>query len=97
MGPLTLPEHVPIYLDAFWFIYSVERIESSRTLMEPVRQRASTGRISVVTSELSVIATIVKPLRDGDKTVQELCRDLLSSRGVRLAAPMHTPWESAAP
>ena len=62
MGPLTLPEHVPIYLDAFWFIYSVERIEPSRTLMEPVRQRASTGQISAITGELPVIETIVKPL-----------------------------------
>ena len=64
--------------------------------MEPVRQRASTGQISVVTGELSVIQTIVKSLRDGDETVEELCRELLNSRDVRLAAPMHTLWESAA-
>lgn len=80
-----------------WLIYySVERIEPSRTLMEPVWERASTGQISVVTGELSVIQTIVKPLRDGDETVQELFRDLLNSRGVRLEAPMHTLWEAAA-
>ena len=35
MGSLTLPSIGPIYLDANGFIYSVERIEPYRTVLEP--------------------------------------------------------------
>ena len=31
MGPLILPTHGPVYLDANGFIYSVERVEPYRT------------------------------------------------------------------
>ena len=36
MGPLTLPSKGPIYLDASGFIYSLERIEPYRALLEPM-------------------------------------------------------------
>ncbi len=36
MGRLTLPSTGPVYLDASGFIYSVERIEPYRTLLEPM-------------------------------------------------------------
>ena len=96
MGPLTLPESGPIYLDACGFIYSAERIEPYRTLLEPVWRRASTGQLSIVTSELSVMETIVKPLRDGDEALQRLFRDLLSSSEVQLVAANRALWEAAA-
>ena len=96
MGPLTLPESGPIYLDACGFIYSVEHIEPYRTLMEPLWERASTGELSIVTSELSVMETIVKPLRDGDEVLQRLFMDLLNSNEVRLVPSTRTLWEAAA-
>ena len=36
MGSLMLPPSGPVYLDANGFIYSVERIEPYRTLLEPM-------------------------------------------------------------
>ena len=35
MGPLVLPSTGLVYLDASSLIYSVERIEPHRTLLEP--------------------------------------------------------------
>ena len=35
MGALTLPDSEPVYLDSCGFIYSVERVEPYRTLLEP--------------------------------------------------------------
>jgi hypothetical protein len=48
MGTLTLPTTGPIYLDASGFIYSVERIEPYRTLLEPMRTPTSRGRPGTV-------------------------------------------------
>ena len=70
MGAITLPDRGPIYMDACGFIYSVERIEPYRALMEPVWRWAQTGQSLIVTSELSIVETMVKPLREGDAVLQ---------------------------
>ena len=56
MGPLTLPTHGPVYLDANGFIYSVERVEPYRTLLEPMWRQARAGQFDVATSGWSKIA-----------------------------------------
>lgn len=57
MGSLTLPARGPIYLDANGFIYSVERIEPYRTLLEPLWQHAQEGQFQIVSSELTLLLT----------------------------------------
>ena len=42
---MILPAAGPIYLDAAAFIYSVERIEPYRTLLDPVWRQARGGNI----------------------------------------------------
>ncbi len=96
MGALTLPDRGPIYMDTCGFIYSVERIEPYRTLIESMWRRAQTGQFVIVTSELSIMETIVKPLRDGDEVLQRLFRDLLNSSEVRLIPATRALWEAAA-
>ena len=96
MGAITLPDRGPIYMDACGFIYSVERIEPYRTLMEPVWRWAQTGQSAIVTSELSIVETMVKPLREGDAVLQRLFRDLLNSSEVRLVPTTRALWEAAA-
>ena len=96
MGAVTLPDRGSIYMDACGFIYSVERIEPYRALMEPVWRRAQTGRFSIVTSELSIVETMVKPLHEGDGVLQRLFRDLLNSSEVRLVPTTRALWEASA-
>jgi len=96
VGAITLPDRGPIYMDACGFIYSVERIEPYRTLIEPVWRRAQTGQFSIVTSELSIVETMVKPLREDDAVLQMLFRDLLNSSEVRLVPTTRVLWEAAA-
>ena len=55
MGPLTLPPSGLIYLDASGLIYSVERVEPYRTLLEPMWQKAQNGNLTVVSSPVLVI------------------------------------------
>ena len=96
MGAITLPDRGPIYMDACGFIYSVERIEPYRALLEPAWRWAQTGQSAIVTSELSIVETLVKPLREGDAVLQRLFRDLLNSSEVRLAPTTRALWEVAA-
>ena len=41
MGSLRLPDGGPVYMDANAVIYSVERIEPYRTLLEPMWHEAA--------------------------------------------------------
>ena len=96
MERLILPATGPIYLDAAAFIYSVERIEPYRTLLDPVWRQARSGQFTVVSSELVVLETLVKPLRDGNRVLEGLFRSLLDSNEVRLVSATLSLWEQAA-
>jgi len=96
MGSLTLPPSGPIYLDANGFIYSVERIEPHRTLLEPMWRLAQAGQFEIVSSELVILETLAKPLREGDTILENLFRALLFAREVRLIPATASLWEQAA-
>ena len=85
MGPLTLPTYGPVCLDANGFIYSVERIEPCRTLLEPMWQQARASEFHVISSEITVLETLVKPLREGDEIVEMLLQSMLNVRKVSLS------------
>ena len=96
MGPLTLPPGGPIYLDASAFIYSVERIEPYRTSLEPMWRQAQAGQFTIVSSDLVVLETLVKPLREGDTVVEMLFRALFDANEVSLIPASRPLWEEAA-
>ncbi len=80
MGPLTLPAVGPIYLDASAFIYSVERVEPYRELLEPMWRQAQAGQFGIVSSDLVVLETLVKPLRERDTVVERLFLDIFDAK-----------------
>ena len=96
MGTLTLPSSGPIYLDTSGFIYSVERIEPYCTLLDPIWRQAQAGQFVIVSSELVVLETLVKPLREGDTVLEQLFRALLHAREVKLLPATRALWEHAA-
>jgi predicted nucleic acid-binding protein len=96
MGTLILPTTGPIYLDTSGFIYSVERIEPYCTLLEPMWRQALAGQFVVVSSELVVLETLVKPLREGDTVIEQLFRAVLHAREVLLIPATLSLWEQAA-
>ena len=96
MGALTLPPNGPIYLDASGFIYSVERIEPYRSLLEPVWRQAQAGQFAIVSSDLVVLETLVRPLREGNTVVEKLFRSLFDANEVRLIPATRALWEEAA-
>ena len=96
MGPLILPTHGPVYLDANGFIYSVERVEPYRTLLEPMWQQARAGEFDVASSDITVLETLVKPLREDDKVVEMLLRSMFDAHEVSLIPAARELWEDSA-
>lgn len=96
MGPLIPATDGPVYLDTNCFIYSVERIEPYRTLLEVIWRQARDGRFEILSSEIIVAETLVKPFREGDAVVETLLRALFDAQEVTLVPATREIWESAA-
>lgn len=77
MGKLILPAKGKIYFYANCFIYSIERIDPYREILDAIWQTVSTGEISVATSELTLLEVLVKPLKVGDITTATIFRTVL--------------------
>jgi predicted nucleic acid-binding protein len=97
MGSLTLPSAGLVYLDTDAVIYSVEKIDPYAPLLQPLWLAAQAGSFMVVSSELTLLETLVKPFRDGDDVLATAFRALLlASREVRLLPISQALLEDAA-
>ena len=63
MGTLNLPASGSVYVDANVVIYAVEKIDPFATLLQPLWLAAQAGEFSIVTSELTWLETLTKPMR----------------------------------
>jgi len=96
MGTLMLPPSGRVYVDSNAVIYAIERIEPYRTLLEPLWQATYDGRIAIVTSELTWLETLTKPIRDQNPQLEALFREFLSAPEVTLIPATLPLWEQAA-
>ncbi len=96
MGPLALPLAGLVYLDAIGLIYSVERVEPYRTLLEPMWQEAQDGNLTIVSSPVLVVEALVKPLRDGNTEIEMQYREPFGANAVRLLEASYVVFEDAA-
>ncbi len=96
MEQLILPSSGPVYLDSSGFIYSAERVEPYRALLEPMWRQAQVGQFTIVSSDLVVLETLVKPFRDNDVVVEAVFRSLFDSNEVMLIPTTQSLWEEAA-
>jgi len=96
MGTLILPPSGQVYVDTNPVIYAIERIEPYRTLLEPLWQAAYDGSIAIITSELTWLETLTKPIRDQNPQLEALFRDFLSAPEVTLVPATLPLWEQAA-
>ena len=96
MGSLTLPTGGSVYIDANAIIYSVERIEPYRELLAPMWQEARAGRFALASSELVVLETLIKPLREGNAHLEMLFRSIVAAAEMDLIPATLGTWEDAA-
>jgi predicted nucleic acid-binding protein len=74
----------------------VERIEAIPHFARTDVAAAQAGQFSIVSSDLVVLETLVKPLREGDTVVELLFRSLFEASEVRLIPATRPLWEEAA-
>jgi predicted nucleic acid-binding protein len=96
VGALTLPPSGEVYVDANAVIYAVEKIEPYHALLEPLWQAAQAGQLQIVTSELTWLETLARPLRDSNSILEALFRGFLTAREVRLIPASLGLWEKTA-
>ena len=96
MGPLILPTSGPVYIDANAIIYSVERIEPYHELLAPMWEEARAGRFTLASSELVLLETLIRPLREGNARLETLFRSILDAAEMDLIPATLATWEEAA-
>ena len=84
MGLLTWSIGDVIYSDAVAVIYSVESVQPYSDLLYPLWQSAAVGQIRLVGSELLLLETLVKPIREQDVILQRAFRHILTNSDLEL-------------
>lgn len=95
MGSLSLPASGPVYGDAQIFIYSVERHPIYAPLLRPLWESVARGDIEVVSGELTLLETLVGPLKKADSALETDYENFLVCAGIRLL-PITAPILRAA-
>jgi predicted nucleic acid-binding protein len=96
VGALALPESGRVYVDTNVVIHAVEHIEPYTAILQPLWLAAKTGQVTIVTSELTWLETLTKPMRDGDLKLETIFRELLTAEEVTLVSTTLPLWEHAA-
>ena len=87
MGQLVLPAFGNVYVDANCIIYSVEKVAPFAELLRPLWEAAAAGRIRAVSSEVTLLETLVRPLKERNQRLEQfLLAFLLGSNEVRLVS-----------
>ncbi|HZP80323.1 MAG TPA: PIN domain-containing protein [Chthonomonadaceae bacterium] len=84
MGSLILPSSGLIYTDAQIAIYTVERFPTYAPLLTPLWMGAQAGNFTVVSSELTLLETLVVPLRIADAMLVNDFENLWQRANTRL-------------
>jgi predicted nucleic acid-binding protein len=78
LGLLTEIGEGPVALDSSIFIYFIERNPRYISIVRPVFQAMSEGRLQVVTSSLTLLETLVVPIRAGNSVVAHAYEKILT-------------------
>jgi predicted nucleic acid-binding protein len=84
MGSLILPATGPVYADAQIFIYSVEKHPTYAPALRPLWEAVDRGDFEVVSSELTLLETLIGPLKQGDVALEADYENVFVSPGIRL-------------
>jgi predicted nucleic acid-binding protein len=96
VGSLNLPESSLIYLDTSAIIYSAERIPDYFSLLEPMWQKLQNDEIAIASSELTLLESLVLPLRNNNTELVSNYEQLLLCSKVQLIPISQTVLKEAA-
>lgn len=84
MGQLNIPAFSRVYLDTAPVIYTVEKIPDYFQLLRPVWSQLQKGEIEFVSSELTLMESLVLPIRNSDNLLINAFETLLNLSQVQL-------------
>lgn len=86
MGQLNLDVYQRVYLDTAIVIYVVESHVSYSARLQPLWHKFQAGDIELVTSQLTLMETLVKPIKENNQTLVGNYRTFLEGTGIELVA-----------
>ncbi|MGB3266533.1 MAG: PIN domain-containing protein [Microcoleus sp.] len=96
MGQLNLPSSATIYLDTQVIIYTVEANPNYYSLLQPLWLKFQTGEIELVTSELTLLETLVFPLKNANTILVRDYEQLLLFSEIQLVPITQSVLRTAA-
>jgi predicted nucleic acid-binding protein len=96
MGTVTIPDKGLLYLDASVVIYSVETHSTYWPLLKPLWEKANLGEVSLVSSDLTILECLVRPLKTRDQIILTAYEELFESADWRLLPLMRPILREAA-
>lgn len=85
-----------ICIDTAPIIYFIEHHVKYRNIIRPVFAEIASGNIEAITSTITLLEVLVRPLKNGDETLAEKYRNiLLSSQGLTTFEILHEVSEMA--
>lgn len=95
MGQLNIPSSAVVYVDTAVVIYSVEFNPDYWQLLQPLWAKLQANEISIASSKLTLMESLVVPLKNGNTVLINAYEQLLSSQ-VTLIPISQTILKSAA-
>jgi predicted nucleic acid-binding protein len=77
MGQIVLPASGSVYVDTNAVIFRVQLIEPHLTASDPLWKALRAITCQVVTSNLTLMKVLIKPIRDGDLALASLYRHVV--------------------
>lgn len=84
MGQLNFPPLAKVYLDTATIIYSVEKHTDYWQILIPLWQSLKAEEIEVFTSELTLLETLVQPIKQNNQTLISAYESLLTATDINL-------------
>lgn len=84
MGQLDFPPLAKVYLDTAPIIYSVEKHADYWQILIPLWQSLKAEEIEVFTSELTLLETLVQPIKQNNQTLISAYESLLTATDINL-------------
>jgi predicted nucleic acid-binding protein len=96
MGRLNLPESSLVYIDTVVVIYSIEKFPGYSPLLDPMWQQLQAGAIQIITSEITLLETLVMPIRQSNNDLIRRYEAMLFSPEISLVSVNQTILRRAA-
>lgn len=76
---LKIPSTGKVYVDANLIIYRVEQVEPYLSACASMWEAAEQGLVHLVTSDLTLLEVLVKPIRDGNNVLASIYRAMFDN------------------